>query len=111
MKDLLVVALYALIAIAVLPLVVLALYVCADKLGFAKLADTLLDACGVLLSVQGFTGGVVNLLGGLAICGLGIWAMSHFSPKEILPAVVLIPFGLWRSWQGFGVLRSLYLAR
>lgn len=106
--DLITFASYALIAIALAPLLCIGLYVVISALGFHKTADRLLDVCGSLFIVQGITGGAVNLLGGLAICALGIWGASH--AKGMLPflAIILVPFGLWRSWRGFCLLKSLY---
>ena len=97
----------ALILIACAPLLLLGLYLLADALGFSKAAERLLDACSTFLTLQGYTGGIVNLLGGLALCGLGVWGINHAAGLMVLPPAPLIPFGLWRSWLGIRVLRDI----
>lgn len=120
LKPLIITALYVLVAIAILPLVVLGLYVIADRLGLRRLSNGLLDLCGALLSAQWLTGGIVNLLGGLAICGLGLWALNHLWHEAVSGAgvsvidalgPVLVPFGLWRVWRGVSVLAAMRKTR
>lgn len=99
-------AVFLLIAVAVAPLLLLLLYVIADRLGL-KLADRLLDPIGWVLKLQWFTGGVVNVVGGLAIAALGVWAMLHFPLIwQGLLSALLVPFGLWRVWRGWAVLKA-----
>ena len=106
MDTLIELALFLLIAIAVAPLLLLLLYVLADRLGF-KLADRLLDPIGWVLKLQWFTGGVVNIVGGLAIAALGVWAVFHAWPIwHGLLGGLLVPFGLWRTWRGIAVLKA-----
>lgn len=107
MDLLLTIAACALIAIACAPLLLLGLYLLADTLGLSKTAERLLDACSAFLTLQGYTGGIVNLLGGLALCGLGIWGIGHSTNLMLLLPALLIPFGLWRSWLGIRVLRDI----
>jgi hypothetical protein len=98
----------SLIAIACAPLLLLGLYLLADALGFSTVAERLLDACSAFLTLQGYTGGIVNLLGGLALCGLGVWGIGHAAGLMLLLPALLIPFGLWRSWLGLCVLKSMH---
>ena len=97
---------FLLIAIAVVPLLLLALYVLADRLGF-RFADRILDSTVLLLMLQWVTGGVVNIVGGLAIAALGVWAVFHagYTWHGILGGL-LVPFGLWRTWRGVVVLKA-----
>lgn len=97
----------ALILIACAPLLLLGLYLLADALGFSKAAERLLDACSTFLTLQGYTGGLVNLLGGLALAGLGVWGISHAAGLMVFLPALLIPFGLWRSWLGIRVLKDM----
>ena len=97
----------ALIAIACAPLLLLGLYLLADALGFSKVAERLLDACSAFLTLQGYTGGIINLVGGLALAGLGVWGISHATGLMFLLPALLIPFGLWRSWRGLCVLKAM----
>ena len=108
MDLLLIIAACALIVIACAPLLLLGLYLLADALGFSKVAERLLDACSAFLTLQGYTGGIVNLLGGLALAGLGIWGIGHSAGLMVLLPALLIPFGLWRSWLGIRVLRDIH---
>ena len=97
---------FLLIAIAVAPLLLLALYVLADRLGF-RFADRLLASTVWLLTLQWITGGVVNIVFGLAIVALGVWAVLHAWPAwHGLLACLLVPFGLWRTWRGITVLKA-----
>ena len=97
----------ALIVIACAPLLLLSLYLLADVLGFRKTAERLLDACSAFLTLQGYTGGIVNLLGGLALCGLAVWGINHATGLMVLPPALLIPFSLWRGWRGLCVIKSM----
>lgn len=67
---------YLLIGLAVAPLLVLGLYVLADRLGLF-IAERLLDALRPLLTLQWLGGGLLNIVGGLAIGALGAWAVVH----------------------------------
>jgi hypothetical protein len=50
---------------------------------------------------------VVNIVGGLAIAALGVWAVLHAWPAwQGLLACLLVPFGLWRTWRGIAVLKA-----
>lgn len=107
MNLLITVVSYALIAIAIAPLLFLGFYLLAHALGLHKAAERILDACSSLLILQGITGGLVNLLGGLALAALGLWFfLQTRGLGSVLPAL-LVPFGLWRSWRGLGLLIKL----
>jgi hypothetical protein len=106
MDTLIELGLFLLIAIAVAPLLLLGLYVVADRLGL-RLADRLLDVVGGLLKVQWFTGSLVNIVGGLAIAALGVWALFQVEPIwQGLLTALLIPFGLWRTIRGLALLKA-----
>lgn len=107
MTLLITLAAYALIAVAIAPLLLLGLYLLAHALGFSKAAERILDACSSLLMLQGVTGGLLNLLGGLALAALGIWGFSRESGIQSALPALLIPFGLWRSWRGLELLIKL----
>jgi hypothetical protein len=110
MGTLIDISVWFLIGIAVVPLLLLGLYVLADHFEL-KLADRLLDLAVRLLKLQWFSGGLLNAVGGLAIAALGVWAVLHFAPLlHRLLAALLVPFGLWRTCLGVAVLRELWKA-
>lgn len=89
-----------LIAAAVLPLLLLAVYALASYCGLS-IADRLLDATVATLTVGWVIGCIVNIVGGLALVGLGIWAAIVFpAPLVRFAMALLVPFGLWRLWRG-----------
>ncbi len=99
-----------LIALAVLPLLLLALYVLADRFRL-KFAERILDLTLHALKLQWFGGALVNLVGGLAIAALGVWAvLSAGSPWLRLSGAMLVPVGLWRAWAGAGLLHAFMAA-
>lgn len=107
MHTLIGIAAYLLIGIAVAPLLLLGLYVLADRLGL-KVADRMLSLTARLLQVQWLSGGVVNIVGGLLIAALGIWAALSLEPSwHRLAGLLLVPFGLWRAYRGVAVFRAL----
>ncbi|QRF56354.1 hypothetical protein [Variovorax paradoxus] len=108
MHTLIGIAAYLLIGIAVAPLLLLGLYVLADRLGL-KVADRMLSLTARLLQVQWLGGGVVNIVGGLLIAALGIWAALSLAPPlhRLAGALLLVPFGLWRTFRGVAVLKAL----
>ena len=108
MNLLITIAAYALIAIAIAPLLFLGLYLLANVLGFNRAAERILDTCSSLLMLQGVTGGLLNLLGGLALAALGIWGFLRESGIQPALPALLIPFGLWRSWRGLELLIQLH---
>lgn len=107
MHTLIGIAAYLLIGIAVAPLLLLGLYVLADRLGL-KVADRMLSLTARLLQWQWLSGGVVNIVGGLLIAALGIWAALSLEPSwHRLAGLLLVPFGLWRAFRGVAVLKAL----
>ncbi|RZI69236.1 hypothetical protein [Variovorax guangxiensis] len=97
---------YLLIGLAVAPLLVLGLYMLADRLGL-RIAERLLDALLPLLTLQWLGGGLLNIVGGLAIGALGVWAVMHDGGLVGWGAgALLVPFGLWRTLRGVGVTRA-----
>lgn len=94
---------WLLIGLAVAPLLVLALYVLANRLGL-RVADRLLDALLPLLTLQWLGGGLLNIVGGLALGALGVWAVVHDGGLAGWGAgALLVPFGLWRTVRGLSV--------
>lgn len=88
------------------PLVVLALYVLADRLGL-RIAERLLDAMLPLLTLQWLGGGLLNIVGGLALVALGVWAVVHDGGLAgWLAGALLVPFGLWRTLRGVIVTKA-----
>jgi len=102
---------WLLIGLAVAPLLVLGLYALADRLGL-RIAERLLDALLPLLTLQWLGGGLLNIVGGLAICALGAWAVVHDGGLVGWGAgALLVPFGLWRTLRGVGVTRAFIAPR
>jgi len=98
---------YLLIGIAVAPLLLLGVYALASYFEL-RIADHILALTARLLTLQWFSGGVLNAVGGLALAALGVWAVLHFQPVlHRLLAALLVPFGLWRTCLGVSVLRAL----
>jgi hypothetical protein len=98
---------FLLIAIAVAPLLLLGLYALASHFNL-KIADTMLGWAAGLLKLQWFSGGLVNLLGGLALCALGIWMALHFGQTlRALLGVPVVVLGLWRAWRGATLLKHM----
>ncbi|WP_398498867.1 hypothetical protein [Variovorax sp.] len=107
MHTLIGIAAYLLISIAVAPLLLLGLYVLADRLGL-KVADRMLSLTARLLQWQWLSGGVVNIVGGLLIAALGVWGALSLEPSwHRLAGLLLVPFGLWRAFRGVAVLKAL----
>lgn len=98
---------YLLIVAAVSPLVLLALFAVGDYFK-VPLAERILDLISCAFKMQSFVGSLVNILGGIAIIVLGIWAVSHAqSGILVMGAATLIPFGLWRLLKGWTLLSAL----
>jgi len=98
---------FALAGIALLPLLLLGLYLLADRLGL-KAAGRILDWTVRGLALQWIAGGLVNLAGGLALAALGAWAVLRPDPLwQRLAGAALAPLGLWRAWAGAAVLAGL----
>ncbi|MES2531822.1 MAG: hypothetical protein V4636_12350 [Pseudomonadota bacterium] len=92
--------LFLLIAIAVAPLLTLALYVLADYFEL-KIATQLLEVMVALLKLQWLTASWINILGGLALSALGFWLIWHFNGlARTLSGAVLVLFGFWRTYRG-----------
>lgn len=99
-----------LIGIAVVPLLLVGLLALASYFEL-KVADRLLGLLGGLMTLQWLTGGVLNVVGGLAIAALGVWAVLRHEPLwQQLAAALLVPFGLWRVYLGAGVLGAIFRA-
>jgi len=95
---------YFLIAIAVAPLLLLCLYLLASHFQL-RLAERILDAAMQLLKLQWLSGGLLNIVGGLALGALGVWMILHFEPlPQRLLGALLVPFGLWRAFRGAALL-------
>lgn len=107
MKQLINISLYFLMAVALGPLLLLGLYVAADRFrlsGAERILNILLSA----FVMQAVTGALVNILGGLALFGLGIWGLSR--PSDGLMkwgAALLLPFGLQRFYKGLALLKAV----
>nr|WP_278377008.1 hypothetical protein [Brucella anthropi] len=101
------IAVYLLILAAVLPLVLLALFAVGDYFK-VPLAERMLGSIYCAFKMQSFVGSLVNILGGMAIMVLGIWAVSHAQSVIFqIGAATLIPFGLWRVLKGWALLSAL----
>lgn len=95
-----------LIALVVTPLLLLGLYAVASYFEL-KVADRILGLAARLLMLQWFSGGLLNVVGGLALAALGVWAVLHLDPLvHRLVCALLVPFGLWRAYRGAAVLRE-----
>lgn len=107
MRSLIDLLVWALAGAALLPLLLLGLYVLADRLG-VKGADRLLDWTVRGLVLQWTVGGLVNLAGGLAIVALGVWVIQRPGATwQAWAGVALVLVGLWRGWRGAAVLAGL----
>ncbi|MGH6616475.1 hypothetical protein [Sphingomonas sp.] len=96
---------FILIGLAVVPLLLVGLGALASYFDL-RIAGPILAVAVRLVTLQWISGGVVNVVAGLALAALGIWAVLHFDPPlhRILGAA-LVPFGLWRIFRGVAVLR------
>jgi len=91
---------FSLMGIALVPLLVLGLYVIADRLKFAW-AERLLAVTVELLKFQWVTGGFLNMVFGAGFVALGVWlVMTHELPWQRVAGALLVPYGLWRLWRG-----------
>jgi hypothetical protein len=91
---------FLLIAVALSPLLLLALYVLADRLNIPW-AERVLGAMAGMLRFQWLLGGLLSLVLGLALVAAGIWLAMQF--ETLIPrvaGVLMVPFGLWRTWRG-----------
>lgn len=97
-----IIAALALAAIFV-SLLLLLLYTLADKLQL-PFASRILDVAYRAMMVEFAVGTLVNVVGGLAIIGLGIWG-GFALPKLLyrLLALVIVPYGAWRVWRGIAI--------
>lgn len=78
---------YALIAIALAPLLALGLYLLANALGFSNVANRMPDTIFSIFMLQSYTGGIANLLGELPLCVLSTWCFMHMTGIETLLAI------------------------
>lgn len=102
---------YFLIGVVFAPLLLLGLYAVCSYFN-VKIADRILSLVFRFLTVELAVGGVLNLVGGLAISALGIWSALYLESAPHLfrfLAVLLVPFGLWRAFRGGLALRSVLL--
>ncbi|MBS0428640.1 MAG: hypothetical protein JSR41_15290 [Proteobacteria bacterium] len=107
MDRLIDVLVWGLAGAALLPLLLLGLYVLADRLG-VKGADRILDWTVRGLALQWTVGGLVNLGGGLAIAALGVWVVLRVGATwQSVAGIALVLVGLWRGWRGASVLAGL----
>ena len=103
--DIIATAALGLAIVAVAPLLLLGVYALANAVGIRS-ADRLLGPLIGLVQVQWGVAALVNLGGGLALAGLGLWTLAQ--PGTLaLAGLALIPFGLWRCWIGIGLIRAL----
>ncbi|MGY4397708.1 putative membrane protein [Sphingomonas sp. UYAg733] len=98
---------FTLIGLAVVPLLLVGLtaLACYFELG---VADHILSVTVRALKFQWISGSVLNIVAGLAVAALGIWAILHFDPLAYrLLAALLVPFGLWRTFSAVALLRGI----
>lgn len=91
------------IAAMVVPLLLLLLYALADALNLS-FASRILDVAYRALMFEFAIGTIVNVVGGLAIVGLGIWG-GFAAPRLLyqMLALVIVPYGAWRVWRGVAI--------
>lgn len=108
MRTVLDFALYGLIAAAIAPLVLLAVYVALSHLK-APFAERILDALMGAFSVQMIVGAAVNVIGGLLFCALAIWVVSRPDPTVLawLSGALVLLLGLWRLARGLCLARAM----
>jgi hypothetical protein len=91
---------FFLIGLAVVPLLLLGLYVLANwfELG---VADRILAAAVGMLRLQWLGASLLNIVGGLALAALGLWMGLSLEPMLArMLGALLVPFGLWRTFRG-----------
>lgn len=94
---------YFLIGLAVVPLLLLGLYVLASWFGLG-VADRMLAAAVGMLRLQWFGASVLNIVGGLALAALGVWMGLSVDPAAYrMLGALLVPFGLWRTFRGIAL--------
>jgi hypothetical protein len=97
---------FLLAVLAFLPLLLLGLYLLAEHFGL-KGAERIMGVFARALQVQWFLGALLNLVVGVALCALGVWAMLRFdTPAHRLVGAGALPFGLWRAVKGWLWLRG-----
>ncbi|WP_034160552.1 hypothetical protein [Sphingomonas sp. ERG5] len=96
---------FILLGLAVVPLLLVGLGALASYFDL-RIALPILAVATRLVTLQWIGGGVVNVLAGLALAALGVWAVLHFDPPlhRVLGAA-LVPFGLWRVHMAIALLR------
>ncbi len=101
-------ALFGLIAAAIAPLVLLAVYVALSHLK-APFAERILDALMGAFSIQMIVGAAVNVIGGLLFCALAIWVVSRPDPTVLawLSGALVLLLGLWRLARGLCLARAM----
>lgn len=94
-----------LLTAAIGPLALVGIYTIATYFDL-DIASRLLDATAWALTLQWQIGGWINLAGGLALAGLGLWVSVHEgSPAQRIGSfVVLVMGGLWRAWRGGSII-------
>jgi hypothetical protein len=70
------------------------------------ITDRILTIAARSVQLQWIGGSALNIVAGLALVALGIWAVPHVDPLlyRILGAS-LVPFGLWRICMAAALLR------
>ena len=101
-------AVYGLIAAAIAPLTLLAVYVVLSRLK-APFAERILDALMGAFHVQMVVGAAVNVIGGLLILALAIWIMGRPGAGVVawLSGGLVILLGLWRLCRGLSLARAI----
>lgn len=99
---------YVLIGVVVAPLLLVGLYALSSHFKLT-IAERILDLVFRSLMIEIVIGGVVNIVGGLALSGLGVWATLNLTPLGYrLLLALLVPFGLWRTFIGGVFLHSAF---
>ncbi|QNQ08113.1 hypothetical protein [Sphingomonas alpina] len=94
-----------LIGLAVVPWLLVGLGTLASQFDLA-ITDRILTLAARSVQLQWIGGSMLNIVAGLALAALGIWAVLHVDPLlDRLSGVSLVPFGLWRISMAAALLR------
>jgi uncharacterized membrane protein len=92
--------LFALIAVAVLPLLLVAVLFLFAQFDL-PIPARLVDAVRILLNVTWSVGAILNVVGGLALAAMAVWLPVHNPTRtHLVLAPILVFGGLWRVWRG-----------